>query len=253
MYRYFIILFCLWGLWGCQDPTPQQQADVWIVGTSADYPPFEYFQDNKIIGFDIELIQEIGKRLGKTIEIRDMSFDGLLAALQSKRIDLAISAISPTLDRAKSVDFTRPYFSTETVLVCHTLSGIHSTAELAGMSFGVQAGSIYETYANSSLIQRFNPARIRSLPRIPDLVQELKSRRLSCLILGAEEAQRLVHTQKDFMILPLEQDSAHDIPHFAIALPKDSPHRADVDTALAEIIADGTRNLLKNKWLTEDA
>ena len=81
------------------------------VGTSADYPPFEYYDKNfKMDGFDIALMQEIGKQLGLKVQFRDMAFDGLGNALQLGQIDVAMAAISVTPDREALLDFSDVYY-----------------------------------------------------------------------------------------------------------------------------------------------
>ena len=85
-----------------------------ILGTSADYPPYEFHAlvDGKdtIVGFDIELAKEIAKDLGVELEIKDMSFDGLLAALVSGNVDMVISGMTPTEERRQNVDFSDIYY-----------------------------------------------------------------------------------------------------------------------------------------------
>ncbi len=83
-----------------------------VVGTAADYPPFEYYNNRyQLDGFDIGLIREIGKQLGVKVEIKDYAFDGLYNALQLGEIDVAIAAISDTPDRQQYVDFTSTYYA----------------------------------------------------------------------------------------------------------------------------------------------
>ena len=98
-----------------QEPTPPpdtswtkiQSAGVMVVGTTADYAPFEYYTtDFKIDGFDIALMQEIGKKLGVRVEFHDMAFDGLGNAIQVGQIDAAIAAISVTPERREVLGFS---------------------------------------------------------------------------------------------------------------------------------------------------
>ena len=86
-----------------------------VIGTSADYPPYEFHKsiDGKdtIVGFDIEIAKEIAKDLGVELEIKDMKFDGLLAALQTGNIDFVAAGMNPTEDRKKNVDFSKIYYT----------------------------------------------------------------------------------------------------------------------------------------------
>ena len=89
----------------------QSQGKALVVGTSADYEPFEYVDENgNYVGFDIELMEEVAARLDMEIEWQDIAFDGLIGSLQSDKIDAIIAAMSATPEREEQVDFTKPYF-----------------------------------------------------------------------------------------------------------------------------------------------
>ena len=86
------------------------------IGTAANYPPFEYVDEqNKITGFDMDLVAELAKRAGFEYKIVNMSFDGLIPALKTGKIDAVASAMSATDDRRKSIDFTQAYYATENI------------------------------------------------------------------------------------------------------------------------------------------
>ena len=88
------------------------------VGTNAEYPPFEYLDENgNVVGFDVELINEISKIIGKKIEIKDMTFDGLIPALEAKTIDILIAGITATESRKKVINFSKPYFESQQAII----------------------------------------------------------------------------------------------------------------------------------------
>ncbi len=131
-----------------------------VVGTSADYPPFEYYTpDFKLDGFDIALIREIGKQLGVQVQIKDMAFDGLLDALQLGQIDMAIAAISVTPERDAIVDFTDVYYVGEGAVLAKKdsrIDQITSVDDVAHLRIGVQKGSVYETWLRDNLLREGN-------------------------------------------------------------------------------------------------
>ena len=132
-----------------------QKSGTLVVGTSADYPPFAYYDRNqKLDGFDIALIQEIGRRLGLHVDIHDFAFDGLGGALQLGQVDTAIAAISYTPERDAVVDFSDVYFvSNDAVLAAE--GGVQTVAEakaLGGYRVGVQSGTVHEQWLRSTLI-----------------------------------------------------------------------------------------------------
>ncbi len=131
--------------------------DKLVVGTSADYYPFEYYTpDFRIDGFDIALIREIGQRLGMEVEIRDFAFDGLGGALELGQIDVAVAAISITTERAAQVDFSDIYFVGEDGVLASDASDIEevtSADELGEYLVGVQSGSVYEDLIEKNLVE----------------------------------------------------------------------------------------------------
>ena len=120
------------------------------VGLNAVFAPFEYVENGEIKGFDIDLINEIGKNLGYKIEIIDQSFDGLIPALKAGKIDLIISGMSATEERKKSVDFTDEYFmSTQEKKKKKGNTQINTVEDLNGKRIGVQLGTIQENEAKT--------------------------------------------------------------------------------------------------------
>lgn len=120
-----------------------------IVGTNSEYAPYEYLENQKLVGFDIELMEEIGKEIGYEIQWADMAFDGLIPALQMKKIDAVIAGLSSTEERKKAVEFSIPYIKKEGVnyVMVNEDSTIKSKQELKGKKVGVQLATIQEGYA----------------------------------------------------------------------------------------------------------
>ena len=234
-------------LLGCKkedNNTPKPSANL-IVGLSADYPPFEYFKDGKIVGFDVALMEALVKRIGVEAEFKDMNLDGIIGALQTKRIDAAISALSASEERQQAVDFTDSYYSGGISMVCSKEFNIATPLDLKGATIGLQAGSIYEPYANGELRNQLGELTIKSLPRIPDLIQDLKSKRIICILMGTTEAKRLETEQPDLKAIPINGSETE----VAIALPKGSPFKGKFNKALADMKADGSLDKLILEWL----
>lgn len=127
-----------------------------IVGTSADYPPYESVDGSgKFVGFDMDLVREIGQRLGLEVEIKDMGFDTLIAALQNKKIDLVAAAMQGTAERDKTVDFTIPYNFISDAFVTSTQADVkmNSPKDAAGRKIGTQTGTIQETWIRKNLVE----------------------------------------------------------------------------------------------------
>lgn len=117
------------------------------VGTNAEFKPYEYLEGDKIVGFDIELMEAIAKEAGYTVKWNNMTFDGLLPALQMGKIDAVIAGMSPTPERQKAVDFSKPYLNFKTghaVIVREEEKNIVKKEDLNGKRVGVQLGTKQE-------------------------------------------------------------------------------------------------------------
>ena len=133
-----------------------QQTGVIKVGTSADYPPFEYYDDNfKLDGFDIELMKAIAGKLGLEVEFTDMAFDSLADAAAIDQIDVAIAAISVTPQREQNVDFGQIYFISEDAYLAaagSSIGSIRTVEDLAPYRLGVEKGAIFHDILEDELV-----------------------------------------------------------------------------------------------------
>ena len=119
-----------------------------IVGTEPTFPPFEFTEDGKDVGFDIDLLQAVSDKIGYKMEIKNLGFDALIPALKSGQIDLIAAGMDATEERKKQVDFTDVYFSGGyTVVVRKDNTDITGYESLAGKTVGAQVGSRAAFYA----------------------------------------------------------------------------------------------------------
>lgn len=211
-----------------------------VLGTSADYPPFEFHAsiDGKdtIVGFDIDVAKEIAKDLGVTLEIKDLKFDGLLAALDQGSVDIVIAGLSPTEERAKSVDFSIQYYSAEQAVVVRGADkGTLTTLEsLKGKTIAAQKGTIQEDAAKA-----VEGATVLSLGKISDLILALKSNRADAAIIEVPVAESNVKENTDLVIssIVIKNEGEGKV----AAVKKGSADLvAEVNKTLERILADGT-------------
>jgi len=116
-----------------------------LIGTSPDYPPFESLdKDNKVIGFDIDMMQAVADKIGVKLEVVQLGFDGLIAALNAKKFDIMAAGVSVTDDRKKSVDFSKPYLVGQDAIVMHkdATEKITKLEDLKGKKVAVQIGTV---------------------------------------------------------------------------------------------------------------
>lgn len=126
-----------------------------VVGLSADYPPFEYYnRDFQLDGYDVALIREVGSRLGLNVRLQDQVFPGLVNALRLEQIDVAISALSVTPEREGIVDFSNVYYVGEDAILGlpNVDYAIETPRDLAQYRIGVQTGSVYEDWLRDELV-----------------------------------------------------------------------------------------------------
>lgn len=246
--KFMAALMTICALLTACDEKKEGSGKTLTVGVSADYAPFEYFKEGEIVGFDIDLMKEIAKRLNKEVKFKDMSFDAILGSLSTERLDAAISSITPTNERRKSVDFSKEYIKSKRVLVCKGTSPINTVSDLANETVGVQNGSTHESYAKDILTKDVN-VNVKSLAKVPDLLQDMEIGNVACLILGVSEAESIKDARPNTKLINLPGE----VTGAAVAFPKGSPLTAEVDRVLSEMEADESLAKLKEQWLPNDA
>ena len=132
-----------------------QEAGVIVVGTSADYEPWEYMDDNnEFAGADMDIMREIASRMGVEVEFQDLGFDALVTAVKEGKVDCAIAAMAATDERKESVDFSKVYYAGDNVIVTTADSGItfSDPLEAANYTIGTQSGTIMYYWVEDNLI-----------------------------------------------------------------------------------------------------
>ena len=205
---------------------------VLTVGTNAEFPPFEYVDDNgEPDGFDIALIKAIGEKLGVTVEVENMEFEALVSAIGSK-IDLAIAGMTVTDERQASVDFSNPYYDALQYVIVPEGSEIASFDDLAGKNIGVQLGTTGDFIASDDV----EGANVSQYNKGVDAVNDLLNGRVDCVIIDKNPAQ-VFETQFSGQIKALDgAQFGFEVENYAIALPKgDAALAQQVNKALEEI------------------
>lgn len=219
---------------------------VLTVGTNAEFPPFEYVDDNgEPDGFDIALIKAIGEKLGVEVEVENMEFASLVSSIGSK-IDVSIAGMTVTDERKESVDFSDSYYEAVQYVILPADSEIATADDLVGKTIGVQLGTTGDFIASDDIadttVQQYNKA--------VDAVNDLVNGRVDCVIIDKNPA--LVFESK-FEGQVVAVDGAQfgfEPEEYAIAMPKGDAALVDaVNAALAEIKADGTFDELVKTYI----
>ncbi len=221
--------------------------DTLIVGTNAQFPPFESIGSNGYEGFDIDLIGAIAQKMGKKVEIMDMEFDGLLPALASNKVDLVIAGMSITPEREKNVAFAAPYYeAAQVVLVAEGQAGSYtSIADLKGKRIGVAVGFVGETIANEMLPGEDIKAFLTGF----ELIKELANGRLDAIIFDNAPAKSFIKSQGG---IEIADAISFEADNYGIALNKKSTElKAAINKAFDELVADGTYDKLIAKHMSK--
>ena len=229
-----------------------QAAGKIVVGTSADYRPFSYIEGNNAFqGYDIALIQEIGRRLNLNVEIKNMAFDGLGDALQLGQIDVAIGAISVTPDRDSLIDFSNAYYVSEDAIVADRDDNVIVTDvnSMASIRVGVQRGSTYETWLQQTLVQPgfMPPQYLITYESVDEALQALlaPNPKITLVIMDFLPAQAATQNMNVKIV-----QSGFNPQNYAIAIATGAyTLQGNLNRILTQLQNDGTLNLLAQYYL----
>ena len=172
-----------------------------VIGTTADYPPYEFkiMQNGKleIVGFDIEIAKLIAKKLGVELEIKDMDFKLLIEAVKKGEIDIALAGINPTEERKKEIGMTNVYYkANQTVLIRKEDESVYTSLDaLKGKTLGAQMGA-----TQVELAKTVENAQIKELPLITALIADLKTKKIDAIVLEEAVAKQYASTNDDLLV-----------------------------------------------------
>ena len=239
-------IFALTSLAACSSSTNTldkvKNKGTLTIALNPHFAPFEFktIQDGKdtIAGADIEIAKAIGDELGVKVKFSEMSFDNVLASVQSGKADIAISGISATKERQKIFDFSDTYYDSETVLLVKkdaTEKTYKQISDFSKKSIAVQKGSIQENIAKANLLD----ANVVSLAQPGEAINELKSGQVEGVVLEKAIAKGYVDQNSDLTMsdIALKSDS-NDA--YAVAMPKGSDDlKAKVNKIIAKLKKEG--------------
>ncbi|MBQ9089349.1 MAG: ABC transporter substrate-binding protein/permease [Lentisphaeria bacterium] len=167
-----------------------------LMVTNATFPPYEYVEKQEIVGIDPEIVRIVAERLGYVLEIKDMNFDSVIAAVQTGKAHIAASGITVTEERKKQVNFTVPYVIAEQLVIVRKDSKIQNCSELKNVSIGVQHGTTGDTYVTRNIRE---PERFSNAPLA---VAALNAGKIDAVVIDAEPAKVFVKQRPQLRLLP---------------------------------------------------
>lgn len=211
------------------------------VGSDIPYPPFEQGKPGNYEGFDIELMEAIAKKIGRTAEFQDTSFETIFRDVAQGKFEAVASAATITEEREKAVAFSDPYYLSEQAILVKEGSDVTGIDGLSGKTVGAQQGTTGLELGK----EKAGASELRPYPEGPDLVNALKSGTIEAAILDAPVAQNAVEKSGGVEIaekVPTEEE-------YGIALAKDNTELLEeVNAGLQEVIDDGTYTTIYEKW-----
>ena len=222
---------------------------VLTMGTNAEFPPYEYYENDQIVGIDAEIAAAIAEKLGLELDIQDMAFDSIIPAITSGKIDVGLAGMTVTEDRLVNVDFSTSYATGVQAIIVTEDSPITTADDLFGdgnYTIGVQlntTGDLYSTWdiedEGLGSVERYN--------RGADAVAALMAGKIDCVIIDNQPAQAFVAANEGLKVL----DTEYAVEDYAIAMDKGSALVDPINSALEELIADGTVQSIIDKYITE--
>jgi ABC-type amino acid transport substrate-binding protein len=214
------------------------------VGSDIPYPPFEQGKSGNYTGFDVELMEAIGEKIGREAQFEDTSFDTIFLDLAKGNFEAVASAATITDEREKTVDFTNPYYLSEQAILIEEGGSIDSVEALNGAKVGVQQGTTGQEFVE----EKGEAGELRKYPQGPDAVNALKTGAVEAVVMDipvAENAEEAGGVEISAAI-PTEEEYG-----FAVAQ-GETELLEQLNEGLKETIDDGTYAKLYEKWFKHE-
>ncbi|HNV93446.1 MAG: glutamine ABC transporter periplasmic protein [Candidatus Methanofastidiosum methylothiophilum] len=214
------------------------------IGTEAEFAPFEVRLENgSFYGFDIALGEAIAKELGLKVDYIDTDFAGIILSLNSGKFDIAMSAMTITEERKKSINFSDPYFDTGLSLAVPANSPVQKLDDLNGKIVGVQLGTTGDLYASSLK----NVKEVKRYPHAPDAFLDMKNGKVDAVINDDVVSKPIVAKDPNsFKII----SGLLTIEQYGIAVPKDNEALLQkINAALKKIKENGTYDQIYDQYI----
>lgn len=168
-----------------------------VMVTEAGFPPYEFYENGKVVGVDIEIANEIAKELNKNLVIKDIAFDSIINELKSGKADFAAAGMSITEDRLKEVDFTIEYIVSEQVVVVRNDSQINNIDDIKDKTISVQLGTVADQYVTKN----YKEAKVNRLKKFLVAAEDVKNNKSDCIVMDKLPALELVKKNPELKIL----------------------------------------------------
>lgn len=242
------VMFVVTCFVGCsaKEETPSEAKEKLVMATNAEFPPYEYKEGDEIIGIDAEVAQAIADKLGMELEIVDTEFNAIIPGVQGGKYDMGMAGMTVNEERLESVDFSTSYATGIQAIIVKEDSEITNADDLfadgADYQIGVQMATTGAIYAADD----FGAEHVQEFDKGAAAVQALVSGKLDCVIIDNEPAKAFVEANEGLKVL----ETSYAVEDYAICFAKGNTELKDkVNTALEELIADGTVQKIVDKYI----
>lgn len=223
-----------------------------VMATNAQFPPYEYYDGDVIVGIDAEIAGLIAEKLGLELQIDDMEFDSIIEAVKGGKADLGLAGITITPEREEEVNFTENYATGVQAIIVAEGSPITCADDLfvegANYTIGVQRNTTGDFYTTWDL-EDYGLATIDRYSKGADAVQALKTGKVDCVVIDNEPAKAFVAEVEGLKVL----DTEYTKEMYAGAMSKDNEALyTAVNEALAELLTDGSVQEIIDKYISAD-
>lgn len=217
------------------------KSDKLVVGTEAGFAPYEYMKGNEVVGIDMDISKAIADDMGKELEIKNMDFDGALAAVSSGKVDFVAAGVSIDEKRQKTMDFSHEYVNSTEVIVVNGEAPAVSAAgeELAGSDLdgkivAVQQGNIADIWVSNE--ENCKPKEVKRYTKFAQAAEDLKNNKVDCIVMDQYPAEQLIASNETLQIL----DGVLFEDKYAVAVKKGNKELLDqINKVIDKLIADG--------------
>ncbi|MGC9369270.1 MAG: glutamine ABC transporter substrate-binding protein GlnH [Paracoccaceae bacterium] len=218
-----------------------------VVATDTAFVPFEFKQDGKYTGFDIEMWEAIAEELDLDFELRPMDFAGIIPALQTGQVDVALAGITIKPSRQEVIDFSDGYYDSGFRMMVAADSDIAGWDDLAGKTLAVKTGTSASDWAEENLPD----TELRKFPNIDNAYLELRTGRVDAAMHDTPNVLYYIATAGNGQVKAVgDQQMAHQ---YGIGFPKGSELVGPVNEALAKMREDGRYDAIFAKWFGDSS
>ena len=215
-----------------------------VMATNAEFPPYEYWDGNEIVGIDVEIAEAIAEKLGMELKIEDMDFNAIVGAVATGKADIGAAGMTVRPDRLDSVNFTDTYATATQVVIVKEGSEIKTPADLEGKEVGVQLGTTGDIFA-----ENIKDVKIERYNKGFEAIQALAQDKIDAVIIDREPAKVFVAETEGLKML----DEAYTEEEYAIAIAKDNDELLeDINEALKELKDSGELKKIVDKYITAE-